>query len=118
MSKSIQEADLEATDMAFSSHHAWFLWCQLWELFPSYADKVEKLALRFIDSWVKAAKATEGVYLHLLVAHFPDVIRKYGDLGLRQTEGLEHCHKVRKEVGRRATNRKPIPPTDPADDRA
>ena len=46
------------------------------------------------------------MYLHLLVAHFPSQIRMYGDMRVRQTQGLEHCHAIRKEIGRKATNRK------------
>jgi hypothetical protein len=102
---------------------AWYLWSQLWNLLNidmNYlpgtshrvvwnirADEVQSLAVEFVKSWVKAAKATQGLYLHLLVAHIPDQIRWFGDLRVRQTQGLEHSHKIRKAVGRNATNRKP-----------
>ena len=54
-----------------------------------------------------AVGATQGLYLHVLVKHVPDQIRMFGDLNTRQTQGLEHCHYCRKQVGLHATNRKP-----------
>ena len=113
---------VQAATSKLRMRHAWYLWAKLWELLNAdmiykegtphretwsiRADEVESQAVTFVRSWVKATKATQGLYLHLLVAHIPSQIREFGDLRVRQTQGLEHAHKIRKNVGRHATNRK------------
>jgi hypothetical protein len=116
-----------AVKNALLVRRAWFMWDRTWKLlnspmdFPkqqSYtleevkkvwaqrASAVETYAIAFINSWVAAVGSTQGLYLHVLARHIPEQIRKYGDLRTRQTQGLEHCHHCRKEVGTHATNRK------------
>ena len=73
----------------------------------SVGDRTEVAVHNFVKAWVAVVGATQGLYLHLLHAHLPDQIRAWGHLGRRQTQGLEHKHSERKEIGRRCTNRKP-----------
>ena len=110
---------------ALMVRRAWFMWDRTWKLLNSpmeipdgltleevrqvwatRATAVEEYARSFLQSWVSAVGSTQGLYLHVLVRHIPEQIRKYGDLRCRQTQGLEHCHACRKEVGLHATNRK------------
>jgi hypothetical protein len=60
----------------------------------------------FVDAHVAACGATQGLYLHHAHCHVWVFVTIYGDLRLRQTQGLEHCHKIRKRNGCEATNRK------------
>jgi hypothetical protein len=50
---------------------------------------------------------TQGLYLHIVHAHMPDEIEKWANLRKRQSQDLEHCHKIRKCWGCDATNRRP-----------
>ena len=70
------------------------------------ADEVEAMTADFVRKHVAAVGTTEGLYLHILHAHAHEQVRKWGDLRVRQTQGLEHCHKNRKQVGLNGTNRK------------
>ena len=70
------------------------------------AEELEVSGAKFVKQWVAAHKRTQGLYLHLLVAHIPDMVRAHGDLVPYQTSGLEHMHSVRKRIGLRNTNRK------------
>jgi hypothetical protein len=68
-------------------------------------------AAKFVTAWVAAnGKPTKGVYLHMLVAHVPDMIKRFGDLRLYQVQGLEHCHSIRKRLAVTLTNKKPGKP--------
>jgi hypothetical protein len=118
-----------AMQKSYNVRRAWFDWDCTWKLLTSKmpypgevsamtdahmrqvwatrADAVYVLAKRFISSWVEGVGNTQGLYLHIVVRHLPDQIRKFGDLRTRQTQGLEHCHYQRKVVGLHATNRKP-----------
>jgi hypothetical protein len=62
------------------------------------ADIVEEMGAKFRKLWISAFGPTKHVYLHRLVAHIPDEIRQLGDLYTRQTQGLEHSHKDRKQT--------------------
>jgi len=46
----------------------------------------------------------------MLVAHVPDMIKRFGDLRLYQVQGLEHCHSIRKRLAVTLTNKKPGKP--------
>ena len=124
------DLNLAAIRKALDVRRAWHTWDTLWKLLQTgmdypggdvsmltleevkqvwakRADEVEVMAKAFLAHWVSAHKATQGLYLHHVARHLPDQIRKFGDLRNRQTQGLEHCHHTRKEVGTHATNRKP-----------
>jgi hypothetical protein len=119
------DCSVPAVRNALMVRRAWFMWDRTWKLlnspmeFPAKATleqvrqvwenratAVEEYSRSFLCSWVGAVGSTQGLYLHVLVRHIPEQIRKYGDLRCRQTQGLEHCHHCRKEVGIHATNRK------------
>ena len=99
--------------------NAWKLWAETWKLVNSTLDvdsdatrkeralAVAKSGKEFVDAWVVAHKRTQGLYLHLLVAHVPEMIRRFGDLRSYSSQGLEHDHSVRKKIGLQLTNRKP-----------
>jgi hypothetical protein len=70
------------------------------------ADLVKKEMCTFVKLHIDACGMTEGLYLHILHAHAHEQIKKWGDLRVRQTQGLEHAHKIRKRIGLNATNRK------------
>ena len=73
-----------------------------------WADEVEAAAALFLKSWVAAIGGnSKGVYLHVLMAHIPDLIRKYGDLNKYASHGLEHTHKLLKQFAPLGTNFKP-----------
>jgi hypothetical protein len=55
---------------------------------------------------VEAVGNTQGLYLHLLLAHLHTQIKELGDLRPMQTQGLEHCNKIRKRLCLESTNRK------------
>ena len=102
---------------------AWYAWAVCWKLLNDKLTRPPGITIRevrnvravlfkaaadaFIRAHVAAVGTTEGLYLHILHAHVPDQIRKWGDLRLRQTQGLEHAHKIRKQIGLNASNRKP-----------
>jgi hypothetical protein len=49
------------------------------------AEVMRTAAAKFVTAWVAAnGKPTnyKGVYLHMLVAHVPDMIKRFGDLRL------------------------------------
>jgi hypothetical protein len=118
------DCSVPAVRNALMVRRLWFMWDRTWKLLNSpleipagltleevkqvwatRATAVEEYAKSFLRSWVGAVGSTQGLYLHILVRHIPDQIRKFGDLRCRQTQGLEHCHHCRKEVGIHATNR-------------
>jgi hypothetical protein len=95
----------------------WKRWKDLWRAlnqdpgetqaeWNAHADRVQALANVYVDAHIDLCQHTEGLYLHLLWAHVPDMIRRFGDLRLRQTQGLEHRHKLRKRYGLEASNRR------------
>lgn len=101
---------------------AWEAWGDCWKLlnkpldYPdgvpeqevrnARADEVQALTAYFVKKHVAAVGTTEGLYLHILHAHVHQQVRKWGDLRVRQSQGLEHCHKFRKQIGLNGTNRK------------
>ena len=115
-------ADPEAARRRHHTRQAWHAWGVCWALLNEplvYTDdcknedvREERAALfkvsvdAFVRAHVAAAGTTEGLYMHILHAHVPDQIRRWGDLRPRQTQGLEHAHKIRKQVGLNASNRK------------
>lgn len=70
------------------------------------AEKIQSAGVKFVNLWCSAHERSKGLYLHLLVAHVPGMVRRFGDLRLYQVQGLEHCHSIRKQVARLVTNRK------------
>ena len=118
-----------AMQKCYKVRRVWFQWDRTWKLLSSKldygaggisgltkaevqqvwdtrADNVYEHAKTFVSNWVSAVQATQGLYLHLVVRHVPDQIRKFGDMNSRQTQGLEHIHHYLKMVGAHATNRK------------
>jgi hypothetical protein len=90
-------------------------WCKVWDLLNKgvgpeerdhRANEVETAGVEYVKSWVEAHKRTQGLYVHLLVAHVPDMIRRHGCLVPYQAQGLEHMHSIRKRLGLRNSNRK------------
>ena len=94
---------------------AWERYSVVWKLINTvqvdwtvWGDEVETAAKRFLESWVAAIGGnSKGVYLHVLMAHIPDLIRKYGDLNKYASHGLEHTHKLLKQFAPLGTNFKP-----------
>ena len=80
--------------------------CTYEDIWADRACKIRVLMHRYVSNWVACVGATQGLYLHILVAHLPDQIERWGDLRVRSSQGLEHCHKRRKKIGCDATNRK------------
>ena len=76
------------------------------ELREERAKDLERVLSVFVGFHIAAVGTTEGLYLHMLHAHAPDQVRLFGDLRVRQTQGLEHAHKIRKQIGLLGTNRK------------
>jgi hypothetical protein len=70
------------------------------------ADAVQVEADKFLDAWVRVVGKTQGLYIHYLHAHMADWVRELGDLRPYQSQGLEHCHSIRKMIARQLTNRK------------
>jgi hypothetical protein len=69
---------------------------------------VQIIADKWLNAWTAAVGKTQGLYIHLFHAHVADVIRKVGDLRPFQSQGLEHCHSIRKLVARLLTNRRKL----------
>ena len=119
------EAKASNYEAAKRRHHvrqAWNAWGVCWKLLNTAlvytddrahedtrnerADLFKEAADAFVQAHVAAVGTTEGLYIHIIHAHIADQIRKWGDLRPRQTQGLEHAHKIRKQVGLNASNRK------------
>ena len=63
------------------------------------ADKVDAMAVTFVEMFKDTVGTTTHLYPHLLVAHLADQIRDLPcDIYFFQTQGLEHRHKQRKLV--------------------
>lgn len=115
--------NLEGAEMRFHIRRVWHAWGLCWRLlhepmivnnddnyqdvWNARADKVQEYMAEFVRLHKLAVGTTEGLYLHILQQHAHEQIRKWGDLRVRQTQGLEHAHKIRKQIGLMATNRKP-----------
>ena len=115
-------SDYEAAQRRHHVRKAWYAWGVCWALLNKplvYTDErknedvreeraelFKKSADAFVRAHVAAVGTTEGLYMHILHAHVPDQIRRWGDLRPRQTQGLKHAHKIRKQVGLNASNRK------------
>jgi hypothetical protein len=101
----------------------WHSWAQVWLLFNTdlryrvgitraqvhkeCTDEMRVLTRQFVAGHVAAVGVTQGLYLHIVHANLPDEIERWGDLRKRQSQGLEHCHKIRKRWGCDATIRRP-----------
>ena len=113
----------EASEQRDRVRRAWYSWELVWkklnspfdysaddksyqEVWNERAEEVEVLAHEYLKGWVASVGATQGLYLHILMKHIPEEIRKWGDLRVRSSQGLEHCHKRRKRIGCEATNRR------------
>ena len=94
---------------------AWKLWEVCWALIKAdkfdreaWAVEIENAGAEFITAWVAAVGgATKGVYLHMLQAHIPDLVRRFGNLSKYSSQGLEHTHKMQKRFAPLGTNFKP-----------
>ena len=76
---------------------------QIWD---ARALEVAAATSTFVTAHKAAIGSTEGLYLHMLHAHAAKQVRRWGDLRVRQSQGLEHSHANRKKTGLNATNRK------------
>ena len=76
-------------------------------MWAARAKEVQEQMKKFVQAHIAAVGVTQGLYIHILHAHTHEQIAARGDLRVRQSQGLEHCHKVRKRIGCEATNRKP-----------
>ena len=87
---------------------AWRKWVDTWAIINKLdfntkkekADTVQQAACDFIPLFKKAcAVAPRTLYLHLLVSHLPEQIESLPvDPYYYQTQGLEHRHKIRKQM--------------------
>ena len=110
-----RKASSEVEDNFQHRKAAWEQYALTWKLINTvqddwsvWADEVEAAAALFLKSWVAAIGGnSKGVYLHVLMAHIPDLIRKYGDLNKYASHGLEHTHKLLKQFAPLGTNFKP-----------
>jgi hypothetical protein len=76
---------------------AWGKWAHTWGLlnnkaqqgdllahnqaaWDARADEVAVSGKAFVDAYMLAHKKTQSLYMHLLVTHTPDMIRRFGDL--------------------------------------
>ena len=106
----------EAFRQLLRARQVYKAWIRLWAVWNSdlavgstwsaRADEVKHLADIFCEKHVAACGATQGLYLHIIPAHVPDQIRKWGDMRRRQSQGLEHCHSIRKMIGKQCSNKK------------
>ena len=91
------------------------MWDVCWALIKAdkfdreaWAVEIENAGAEFITAWVAAVGgATKGVYLHMLQAHIPDLVRRFGNLSKYSSQGLEHTHKMQKRFAPLGTNFKP-----------
>jgi hypothetical protein len=69
-----------------------------------------QVRIRAADFCRQFHKATSGgtYYSHILVAHMPDFIRRFGDLSLFSSQGVEHLHKIRKELLHNKSNKRAV----------
>jgi hypothetical protein len=123
VSKKGNRNNLVGCKLRFAVRRAWKQWGICWfrfhqpmdysehanyqDVWDTRANIVKKECAEFVRLHGVACGTTEGLYLHILHAHAHEQIRKWGDLRVRQTQGLEHAHKIRKQIGLMATNRKP-----------
>ena len=77
-----------------------------WQVWDIRALEVEAECAKFVTTHKLAVGTTEGLYLHILHAHAGQQVRRWGDLRVRQSQGLEHSHAKRKKIGLNGTNRK------------
>ena len=105
----------EAEDNFQHRKAAWESYALVWKLINTvqadwkvWGDEVEAASSKFLASWVAAIGGnSKGVYLHMLMAHIPDLIRNYGDLNKYASHGLEHTHKLLKQFAPLGTNFRP-----------
>jgi hypothetical protein len=94
----------------------WKLWEIVWELLRSENETGEtndqraNLLQTSILAWAVQYRSvcghSAGVYFHILVAHMPEFVRKYGCLSKYSAQGLEAGHYVRKQILLHCTNGK------------
>lgn len=90
----------------------WSQYCQIWSLLndltitkEAKATELEKKSPQFALAWRTAFGSTPTLYMHLLLDHVPSQLRSFPiDLWYLQTEGLEHCNKMRKQFAALMTN--------------
>ena len=112
----------EAALSRFRIRKVWRQWGKTWQLlnkpmeytegkgrqevWDERADEVQASTKKFVLLHLDAVNTTEGLYLHVLHSHAHQQVRKFGDLRVRQSQGLEHAHAARKRIGLNCTNRK------------
>ena len=113
----LRAVNKDAHDQYELSMDCWRKWTTVWRSLNNTlasdcpgaradrADEVQKGAREWLASWNAAHKKTQGLYIHILVHHVPEMVRMYGDLRPFQSQGLEHAHSLRKAVGLQLTNR-------------
>ena len=97
---------------------AWRRWADLWSVINKLdfntkqekADAVRQGACEFIPLFKKAcAVPPRTLYLHLLVSHLPEQILELPvDPYFYQTQGLEHRHKLRKQLYQLMCNKRKL----------
>ena len=98
----------EASKQRDRVRRAWYRWELTWkklnapidysdttkthrEVWAERADEVELLAHEYVKGWVASVGKTQGLYLHILLRHIPEEIRKWGDLRVRLSQGLHRA---------------------------
>jgi hypothetical protein len=69
-----------------------------------YVAKYVTLIDTFVGLWVVQVGATQGLYLHLLVQHAPQQMKRFGNLAPFSVHGLEHNNNIRKKDFHKHTN--------------
>ena len=112
-----REKDREVARLHANIMQLWTAWRRVWRLLNNdldstcakargaRADAVQVEADAYVDAWVKVVGNTQGLYIHYMHAHVADMVREIGDLRPYQSQGLEHCHSLRKLIARQLTNR-------------
>ena len=116
--KSKRDEDRLVEAQYVKSMDVWTYWKSIWRLLndaidsnnktecSARADAVQSAADLWLKAWVRAHKKTQGLYIHILVHHLSDMVRRYGDLRPYQSQGLEHTHSQRKRAALTLTNRR------------
>lgn len=93
-------------------YDVWEQYQYIWELLNNLdkhkndkADELDTLTPKFAKVWREAFGSSGVLYLHLLLDHVSKQLRDFPiDLWFLQTEGLEHCNKIRKQFARMMSN--------------
>ena len=114
--KKARDSDAKIQAKYDDAMECWRLWREAWRLLNNRigagagareerARAVQIIADKWLAAWVTSVGNTQGLYVHLFHTHVADMIRLVGDLRPFQSQGLEHCHSIRKLVAKLMTNR-------------